>query len=121
MPLNLITKTCGVLTVVTSAPLLLFDYHAQSSGVPHQFPRFWGRTEISGSTTFWAQSSRIPLTYRAFSVTYGTGNHPIFCAFIIGSGHKTHLCLATPKLPVPFFSIYFLIFEVSKLLKALTP
>jgi len=47
--------------------------------------------QSSCSIAFWASFSGIPRTYRASTMAFGTGNHPIFCALVVLSGHEIHL------------------------------
>jgi hypothetical protein len=47
--------------------------------------------QSSCAIAFWASFSGIPRTYRASTIAFGTGNHPIFCTFIVPSGHEIHL------------------------------
>lgn len=47
-------------------------------------------SQSSCSITFWASFSGNPFTYRACTVACRTGDHPIFCTFIVFSGHEIH-------------------------------
>ena len=66
--------------------------------------------QSSCAIAFGASFSWIPSTYRASTLAFGTGNHPIFITLTVPSGHEIHI-LNSPldqHFPVSFFT-YFLI------------